>query len=84
MVLLVADIDGRGAVGEGPADLEDTPMRAPLALVLGAEGKGLRQLTRETCDVLARIDLPGAIKSLNVSNAAALSLGMARRVMKRG
>ncbi|MFG1379029.1 TrmH family RNA methyltransferase [Xanthobacter autotrophicus] len=73
-----------GLDSEGPADLEDTPMRAPLALVLGAEGKGLRQLTRETCEVLARIDLPGAIKSLNVSNAAALSLGMARRVMKRG
>ncbi|MFG1343254.1 23S rRNA (guanosine(2251)-2'-O)-methyltransferase RlmB [Xanthobacter autotrophicus DSM 431] len=73
-----------GLDSEGPADLEDTPLRAPLALVLGAEGKGLRQLTRETCDVLARIDLPGAIKSLNVSNAAALSLGIARRVMKRG
>ncbi|MEP9356005.1 23S rRNA (guanosine(2251)-2'-O)-methyltransferase RlmB [Xanthobacter sp. KR7-65] len=73
-----------GLDSEGPADLEDTPLRAPLALVLGAEGKGLRQLTRETCDVLARIDLPGAIKSLNVSNAAALSMGIARRVMKRG
>lgn len=72
-----------GLDSEGAADLEDTSLRAPLALVLGAEGKGLRQLTRETCDVLARIDLPGAIKSLNVSNAAALSLGIARRVMKR-
>lgn len=72
-----------GLDSEGAADLEDTPLRAPLALVLGAEGKGLRQLTRDTCDVLARIDLPGAIKSLNVSNAAALSLGMARRALKR-
>ncbi|MFG1297948.1 23S rRNA (guanosine(2251)-2'-O)-methyltransferase RlmB [Xanthobacter variabilis] len=73
-----------GLDSEGAADLEDTPLRAPLALVLGAEGKGLRQLTRETCDVLARIDLPGAIKSLNVSNAAALSLGVARHALKRG
>ncbi len=72
-----------GLDSEGSADLEDTQLRAPMALVLGAEGKGLRQLTRETCDVLARIDLPGVIKSLNVSNAAALSLGMARRAIKR-
>jgi 23S rRNA (guanosine2251-2'-O)-methyltransferase len=72
-----------GLDSEGEADLEDTKLRAPLALVLGAEGKGLRQLTRETCDVLARIDLPGAIKSLNVSNAAALSLGIARRALKK-
>ncbi|WP_132028200.1 TrmH family RNA methyltransferase [Aquabacter spiritensis] len=72
-----------GLDSEGPSDIEDAPLRAPLALVLGAEGKGLRQLTRQTCDVLARIDLPGVIKSLNVSNAAALSLGIAVRALRR-
>ncbi|MBN9585795.1 MAG: 23S rRNA (guanosine(2251)-2'-O)-methyltransferase RlmB [Afipia sp. 62-7] len=63
-----------GLDSEGTENLSAVPLQAPLALVLGAEGKGLRQLTRETCSVVARMDMPGEIKSLNVSNAAALAL----------
>ncbi|AMA58879.1 23S rRNA (guanosine(2251)-2'-O)-methyltransferase RlmB [Bradyrhizobium sp. CCGE-LA001] len=63
-----------GLDSEGSEDLSNVALREPLALVLGAEGKGLRQLTRETCSVVARLDMPGEIKSLNVSNAAVLSL----------
>jgi 23S rRNA (guanosine2251-2'-O)-methyltransferase len=63
-----------GLDSEGSEDLSDVALREPLALVLGAEGKGLRQLTRETCSVVARLDMPGEIKSLNVSNAAVLAL----------
>jgi 23S rRNA (guanosine2251-2'-O)-methyltransferase len=63
-----------GFDSSGETELGAITVRRPLALALGAEGKGLRQRTRECCDVIARLDMPGAIKSLNVSNAAAVAL----------
>lgn len=67
-----------GLDSDGAESLETIALRKPLALVLGAEGKGLRRLTREKCDAIARLDLPGAIKSLNVSNACAAALSVLR------
>lgn len=68
-----------GLDSEGPHALEDTFSKKQIALVLGAEGKGLRHKTRTIVSDLARLDMPGAIKSLNVSNAATLSLYAAHR-----
>ena len=73
-----------GLDSEAPAALADTALTRPLALVLGAEGKGLRRLTRERCDVMARLDLPGAIRSLNVSNACAITLALIHDHLKAG
>lgn len=67
-----------GLDSEGPEVLEKTVSGSAIALVLGSEGKGLREKTRLTVKNLARLDMPGEIKSLNVSNAAVLSLYVAR------
>jgi 23S rRNA (guanosine2251-2'-O)-methyltransferase len=63
-----------GLDGGASEHLEDMAWPTAAALVLGAEGKGLRQLTRESCNRLARISTDGPFASLNVSNAAAIAL----------
>ena len=63
-----------GLDSEHDETIESIGDAANLALVLGAEGKGLRRLTKEKCDRLVRLEMPGPIASLNVSNAAAMAL----------
>jgi 23S rRNA (guanosine2251-2'-O)-methyltransferase len=63
-----------GLDSEGDTPLDTVAVRRPLVVAVGAEGKGLRQRTKECCDVVGRLDMPGAIKSLNVSNATAITL----------
>jgi 23S rRNA (guanosine2251-2'-O)-methyltransferase len=75
----LAELGERGVMRVGLAEEADTALETaqltrPLALVLGAEGKGLRQLTREHCDRVCRISTKSALASLNVSNAAAVAL----------
>ena len=76
--LLGLDGTGETTLDAALADLGPRP----LAIVLGAEGPGLREKTRETCDMLVRIDPAGTFGSLNVSNAAAVGLYACKRALE--
>ena len=77
------DIRVIGTSDDATATLYDVDLTGPVALVLGAEGAGLRQLTRRHCDELVRIPMAGAVESLNVSVAAGVCLYEALR-QRRG
>ena len=63
-----------GLAGDANSDLKETLGPERVALVLGAEGPGMRQNVRDHCDALARLPISAAVESLNVSNAAAIAL----------
>jgi len=63
-----------GAAGEADKSLYETDLRGNIAIVLGAEGDGMRRLTREMCDYLAKIPMAGSVSSLNVSVATGVFL----------
>ncbi len=68
-----------GTSDDAPGNLYQADFKRPTALVLGAEGSGMRQLTRKHCDELVSIPMMGAVESLNVSVASAVGLYEARR-----
>jgi 23S rRNA (guanosine2251-2'-O)-methyltransferase len=63
-----------GTDGDADKSLHDVDLKGPLAIVMGAEGAGLRRLTRENCDLLVKIPMHGAVESLNVSVATGVVL----------
>ena len=63
-----------GTAGEATQSIYDAKMTGPMALVMGAEGKGMRRLTRETCDELIKLPMAGSVSSLNVSVATGICL----------
>jgi 23S rRNA (guanosine2251-2'-O)-methyltransferase len=64
---------------DAPSTLLNTKLEGPIALVLGAEGDGMRRLTQETCDALMTIPMYGSVESLNVSVASGICLYEIRR-----
>ena len=68
-----------GAAGEGDQDIYQTDLKGPCAIAMGAEGAGLRRLTREHCDQLTKIPMAGSVSSLNVSVATGVFLFEALR-----
>jgi len=78
------DIRIVGTSDDAERTIYDLDLGGPVALVLGAEGTGLRQLTRKTCDELVRIPMQGAVESLNVSVAAGVCLYEALRQRRPG
>jgi 23S rRNA (guanosine2251-2'-O)-methyltransferase len=74
-----------GADAEAPKLAHETDLAGPVALVLGAEGAGLRQLTRDTCDFLVRLPQQGSVESLNVSVASGMLLyeALRQRLMRK-
>ena len=73
------DIQLIGTAEDAELTIYDIDLTGPVALVLGAEGSGLRALTRKTCDLLVRIPMAGAVESLNVSVASGVCLYEALR-----
>ena len=63
-----------GTAGEAETPLYDADLKGPLGIVMGGEEKGMRRLTRESCDLLVKLPMAGAVESLNVAVAAGICL----------
>jgi len=74
-----------GLDGDTEQSIYQIDFKGPVALVMGSEGEGMRRLTRETCDFVAKIPMPGSMESLNVSVATGVVLfeALRQRSLKR-
>jgi 23S rRNA (guanosine2251-2'-O)-methyltransferase len=74
-----------GLAGDTDTSIYGVDFNGPVAIVLGSEGEGIRRLTRELCDFVARIPMPGTMESLNVSVATGVALfeALRQRTSKR-